>query len=455
MNTVNRKNISITNLAISKNNPRHEIVENQREAISVMIEKQSNKLISLAKDIIEFGLNPTKSICVYPIEDGSKRTIYGVLEGNRRVTTLKILANPNIVDPKFSPFIKRIKKLSETFLKNPIRTIECCVFSNTESSLRWIKLEHTGENDGVGVVAWDAQQKARFDKRVKGTTPLALQAIELMQRSNFTPKKVKEHIASLTISNVERLLGDPDVRDLLGIRLQDKNLYTDIEEKEVIKGLTKIANDFLFNEYTVYDIDQKKDRKKYIETFQKSEIPNKIKKVNSPWHLVSPNFESTDPPLQRAIKKNNPNFQERKTLIPRDCIMTIKDDRVNAIYHELKNICVAEFPNATAVLFRVFIELSIDAFISAKRSKLFQGIKKMTSLREKIEKVIEYYKSSNIMLDEQLKAIKVAVQNDHDIVSIDTFNSYVHNRHYNPDSGILKTSWNNMQSFIEKIWDTI
>lgn len=455
MNVI-RKAIPISNLMVNTENPRFEMVANQREAISTMVENQGGKLIKLAKDIIDFGLNPTKYICVTPSNKEEKQ--FNVLEGNRRITVLKILNNPSVVDNKHTNFLNRIKKLSETFHKNPITEVNCVVFPDNESALKWIELEHTGENDGVGIVSWDAQQKARFDKRVKGTTPLALQAIELLQRSEYTPPKIKEDLPNLTISNIERLLGDPDVRDVLGLKLKDKNLYSDIEEKEVIKGLSKVANDFLFNDFTVYDIDKKKDRKEYIESFNKTEIPIKSAKTEHPWHIISEEPKKLIPAPKNdkgKPKKSSPLSSDRKNLIPRDCIMNISDNRINSIYRELKDIVVDDFVNATAVLLRVFFELSIDSIISEKGGKAFQGIKKMTPLKEKAERVIKYFEDSNQLSEEELKAIKVTVQSNHSIFSIDTFNSYVHNRHINPISKDLKLTWENIQIFVEKIWENV
>ncbi|MDI3319497.1 hypothetical protein [Pinibacter soli] len=451
---VTHKTIPITNLAVSIDNPRFETTTNQRDAISTMIEDQAPKLLKLAKDIIDFGLNPAKKICVIPSEKPSGQ--FTVLEGNRRITILKILSNTNIVDGKHASFIKSIKKLSEAFQKNPIKNVECVIFPDSDSALKWIELEHTGENEGIGVVSWDAQQRARFDKKVKGTTPLALQAIELMHRSEFTPKKIKEALPNLTISNLERLLGDPDVRDLLGIKLQDKVLYSELEEKEVMKGLGKIADDFLFNDYTVYNIDKKKDRKTYLESFTKQDIPSKTKKsTDGPWHLISKSAPKVaeDEKSKAKNKKSAPLPYDRKTLIPRDCVMTINDNRLNSIYRELKNLEVDEFVNATAVLFRVFIELSVDHLIATKKGKVFQGIKKMTPLKEKVEKSIKYFEDSHLIEDDKLKAINVAIQNNHSIFSIDTFNAYIHNRHISPIAKDLKVTWDNIQVFVEKIWE--
>lgn len=53
----------------------------------------------------------------------------------------------------------------------------------------------------------------------------------------------------------------------------------------------------------------------------------------------------------------------------------------------------------------------------------------------------------------QLKAINVAVSNPNDILSANTFNAYVHNRHLTPISKDIKLSWDNVQPFIMKIFE--
>ena len=51
---------------------------------------------------------------------------------------------------------------------------------------------------------------------------------------------------------------------------------------------------------------------------------------------------------------------ERTALIPRECHLNINPPRINSIYIELLTLTVNQYANACAVLFRVFIELSVD-----------------------------------------------------------------------------------------------
>ena len=99
---------------------------------------------------------------------------FKVLEGNRRITVLKLLKNNKLIPEEHKPLLNRFKKLSSDYEKNPIKNVPCVVFPNADEANKWIGLKHTGENDGIGTVTWDAQQKAKFEKKVKGKTIYAL-----------------------------------------------------------------------------------------------------------------------------------------------------------------------------------------------------------------------------------------------------------------------------------------
>jgi len=60
-----------------------------------MIEDQGDKLSKLADDITNEGLNPGDPIFITKHEKQTKQ--YNVLEGNRRVTALKLLENPDLI----------------------------------------------------------------------------------------------------------------------------------------------------------------------------------------------------------------------------------------------------------------------------------------------------------------------------------------------------------------------
>ena len=49
-----------------------------------------------------------------------------------------------------------MKQLSDRLPESLLKAIPCAVFSTREETHHWIKLKHTGENEGAGVVTWVA-----------------------------------------------------------------------------------------------------------------------------------------------------------------------------------------------------------------------------------------------------------------------------------------------------------
>lgn len=144
------KSISISNLIINPDNDRFESVENEKQAIDIMLTKLGDKIYYIAIHILENGLSP-KPFYVMPSKKSNKKFL--VKEGNRRTTALKLMANPKLIDSKKHASLKnRFFKLHERFMETPIRKIMCYIYDDVEEADKWVRLEHTGEQNGVGIV---------------------------------------------------------------------------------------------------------------------------------------------------------------------------------------------------------------------------------------------------------------------------------------------------------------
>jgi hypothetical protein len=263
-----RKLIDLTLLNINIENPRFEMVGNQREAIKTMIIDQGEKLIKLAEDITNEGLNPGDPIFITPHKKLTGQ--YNILEGNRRVTALKLLENPELIPETNKSLLNRFKKLSEKYSKSAIEKIPCVLFNEEKDAEHWIELKHTGQNDGVGTVGWDAQQKARFDERVKGAANYALQIIDFLKKHEAVDEELKKKLGKVKSSSLQRLATDPDFRKLAGIEIKNGKLTTCYEPFEIVKPLSKVASDLLRKDFTVKNIYYKDDRLNYLESFKKN-----------------------------------------------------------------------------------------------------------------------------------------------------------------------------------------
>ena len=443
------KSIKLTDLQVNTENYRFEGVAGQKEAIEKMLEDQKDKLFNLAKHIAENGLNPNDPVQVSP--SSVDRSKYNVLEGNRRVVSLKLLSHPDLIDSVGHSALKNnFKKLHDKIKSKLIAEIVCTVYDSPAEAEKWIKLKHTGENKGVGTVTWDTQQIRRFDEKVEGKSFVSLQIINMLHAAPNVPHEVKSQLSKLKITNLDRLISDPKVRNFLGIYIAGSRIQSDVDQGEVVKGLTQIAKSLLDPKFNVKKIYTKQDRNRYLRGFPKSHQPDIQIKSEKPWQLGG-----TSGSMPQTVANKKINSRERKALIPKTFKIGIDNPKVNAIYGELQKLDAENFKNATAVLFRVFVELSIDCYREKNSlSKTPSSGKEKINLQKKIFEVADHLETLKKADAGICKGIKTSVQDNNSVLGIDTWHAYIHNNKFSPIPQNLMTAWDNIQSFMEKVWDT-
>lgn len=260
------------------------------------------------------------------------------------------------------------------------------------------------------------------------------------------------------ITNFDRLLDDPDVRNFLGVELDENGeVFFSISEPEAIKGLTKLASDLVEPDFKVNKIYSKEDRKKYIDNFDEAAKPNHAIKAAARWKassVVQPTTEQpapTQPTRSEAKIRVRPT--ERKKLIPKNCKINISNPRVNKIYDELMRIEISRYPNAVSVLLRVFIELSCDCYVESQNVTFKQKPSKTPTLGQKVTAVSEDLVNKDFIKESKCKGIRVAVSDQNSQQSIDTLHSYVHNRNFSPTNQNLTVAWDNIQEFMTCLWN--
>lgn len=505
-NIYSYEKIKIKNFLINSENYRYEPVENQDEALLTMVDEQDKKLLVLIEDIIINGLNPADLPIVKPFKNK-----YLVLEGNRRITALKLIATPEIIkELNYNFYKKLVKKLKQydNIGFNEDTEIRCVSFLREEDCLKWIELKHTGLNGGKGTDSWDTISKERFKDTNMGNITLASQLINYIISNPFIKTDLKEQLPKLPSTNLTRLISDPHVRDNFGFKLESKKLYKQYPDNEISKPLSKVLYDLINNVIKVADIYSKVNRIQYLTTFKPENLPDEkqkldidepidndriksdvkyntmIKDTNSTSVKTIDNIKNNDSitPVTttltrqahdaskvlntqstinnsndsknltpKSTKRSNKNSFDRACMIPSKFNIKIGNKRINDIYKELKILKLDNFANAASVLFRVFIELSVDEFIEVYSIKIHDR----DPLRVKVEKVLNHLKDKKLITDELAKPINVSISSTNNILSINTFNAYVHNKYMIPSKRELITSWDNVEGFINIMWNTI
>jgi hypothetical protein len=441
------QDILLAHLYLDAENPRHDVVTSQVAAMRTMLshdDRAEAEIVRIADHIISDGLNPGEQAWVMKLEGTDNDFV--VLEGNRRLTALKLLDEPERLPSTVkSSTKKRINELSEAFHLDPIESITCVVFPNREEANRWIRLKHTGENGGVGTVQWNAIDVARFNERF-GTTSPSLQAINFVREHGGLSDEDLARLPRLPITNLDRLLNTPAVRERLGVEFVDGGLHTRLPHDQVVKGLTRVVRDIARRDIKVGDIrsrDQREDYATRVANEEKIEYSGAESKARA---LGSDGGGQTG--TATKAKRVRPVSTARKTVVPPSFALSIADDRVNRIFRELRQLKVDQFPNAAAVLLRVFLELSVDRYIDAAGLAVDQRSK----LRIKIEAVSDHMESVGLLSRDQLKPVRTAASDKNRPFSVDTLHAYVHNPLMTPKADTLKQTWDEMQLFADALW---
>jgi hypothetical protein len=417
--------IPIKKLVVNSNNPRFEPVKNEKQAILLMLKEVGPKILKLAEDIARHGLNPSKKLMVSMLAGG----MFIPHEGNRRVAAMKILQDPSF--SKGTIFYDSFLDLNKKYKTSIPREIECSVFPDAEAASRWVKLEHTGENNGVGVVRWDATQIQRFDAQYTNKISKTLQVLDFIEDNGISTENVDP-------TTLERLVSTAHVREKIGIDFEKGSLVFKEAKASVARKLARVVGEMKKPTFSVGKVYKKEDRVSFIDGVISG---------------TAPKATLTSVDASGKVRRSVPNNQDRKTLIPKGCTLKIKDTRINSIYYELKDLPVVDFKNATAVLFRVFIEFVFDDYLTKFKSELSAKPGEQLELNKKVIKVADYLEKNGDLTKNQLKSLRLSAGSQHSIISTNTFNAYIHNLSLNPDSDSLKIAWNNLQVAIEKITD--
>src|SRR6266704_5111270 len=239
-----KADIKLDDLLVNPENYRFDPLENQRDAMLVMLRSQKDKVLNLARDIAQHGLSPMERLAVKEAE-GDK---YISLEGNRRLTVLKLMVNPDELSGDY-PYRGVFEELHVRYGDTLPTTVECAVFGadEQEAADRWVNLKHTGENQGVGTVPWNSFQKRRFELRHKQEQSTTLQVTDLLKANGVD-------ISGVLATNLERLLTTPQVRHALGFDFTNKQLTLLEPEADVVQKLKKVVARMQAEGFRVNDI---------------------------------------------------------------------------------------------------------------------------------------------------------------------------------------------------------
>jgi hypothetical protein len=431
--------ISLADLLIDTENPRlPQPNVGQRDALRALAKHLPKKLIALAKDIVRHGPNPVELPIVMSFKDDLNR--YVMLEGNRRLVALRGLENPDsLLGALESSLLAELRTLSKTYQEAPVESLTCLLVDDRDEAQHWIELRHTGENEGAGIVRWASDDAARFRAR-SGGFGIHSQALNFLEAGGYLTPEQRRNVPATSFF---RLLGTPYVRSKLGLKVQEGKLYLLADEKKVAKALLHVIDDLVSERIGTRKIYTKKLRIKYANS-----LPANIVVTPTASGGEAAGSQGAKAKAKSAAAKAR-RLKSRDILIPRDCVLSITALRLREIEAELRKLSLANYTNAVGVLFRVFIELSTDAYMTRNSLPIKDKKGYDLSLMQKLVSTANDLVSRQKLTKQQANPVHSAAAKDSFLApSITVMNQYVHNPHFFPAPGDLRAHWNSLQPFM-------
>ncbi len=440
--------IPITKLLVNPENPRFNPVKSQSDAVDLMLKEAGKKVLVLAKDIAQHGLNPSKSLMVVQEKNG----MFMPLEGNRRVTALKLLHNPSqISNQKISEKFKELKKEFGSQIPN---SVECVVFPDRESAFRWVNLEHTGSNDGIGVLGWNSLQQQRFAAQYAGKKPSRpVQLFDFADKHNLSRD-------SVDTTTIDRLLSNPFVREQIGISFPDGLLTLELKDSKVVSNLRKIFSEMSKSSFKVSEIYTSDKSKIWIKKVLglNEKIKNEVSK-------------STDDPAHNQVsaKKITEDPLDGDWISDRLYSVYPKENRVKEMLKELKDLNPRLKPNVCAASLRVLLELSVYSFlkdnkwiehiINLEKAKIAKENQKRKSARKldpdwspNFAYMLAFLSNDETIMPnpDERKAMKVFISKKSVEPFLAELNLFTHNPSYSPKESNVIEIWSKLGKLIFK-----
>lgn len=428
--------IDINNIDLDSHNPREGQLDLDQTNKLRLYAGQS-KTLELAKHIAENGMNPSE----FPIliVNPKNRKRYIVVEGNRRISAIKLLLKPALIS-KASDRKKYQIAASEASNLSSLRKVSCFIMENRDEADTWILVKHGGEQEGIGVVPWAAAERARYEE-MRGRRHQDIVAMRLVQYARDRALIDDDTMinADSRITTISRVVKSPEFRDnVLGLIEGQDDLLSKAPKGQFDRAVVRVITDIANEIQTSRSLNNISERNKYIETVIKEERIDLNKSIQTPRKVYQVKFAH-----QRPIYTTSRSGRSRRTIIGDDYLPSVSNSRILDIIDELKSLNANRYPNACAVLVRVLVEMIVVNYAEVNNLR----IKREDTLRVKLESVTSDMRTRGLIDSSEIKFLENLVNTTGSLFSITALHQYVHNPKFKPAPGDLKIYWDNIENF--------
>ena len=442
--------LTVDKLLLDEENPRLGWVGSQTEALGALIDLSPTHFENMMISIVKEGLDPGDSFYVIKAEVAGK---YIVLDGNRRLSALKVLSKFDALDGTgvSEKIRKRLTDIELGFDVSKLQKIRCVCFKSRAEAKQWIEKRHTGSKDGEGRINWIPPEIQRFSG-----DRFILDMIDFVERNgDFAEdewKSTRSKIENRKWSTIGRLLESPIGREHIGVLITielngDRTPQLTRDPRWAVSVLKKIIEDVRDGKVNSRSLNKTQDINSYFKKLPK-ELRFKGKSVK-PKAFKDIDIK-TSQNLRKKPTKPGPKTKSaprRRTTLapPRHPFRAPKSERGMQLLREAEEINVKNLTISSAFVLRAFVELAVNDYMDDNNlSKKRKGEdEKMYNLdlSEKAGAVTQHIIENDLASKADMRGFSKNVVNKSGASSIQSLNDFVHNRYHIPTSEALISGW--------------
>ena len=438
--------LSIDELLLDLDNPRLGSSSSQSEALASIVRLSPGHFRNLMESIRDDGLDPGDSFYVVRLEDGQD---FMVIEGNRRLSALKVLSNPDVLAGTDLPegTKKPLVREATGFERSKVEPIRCVCFDDREVANDWIRRRHTGTAGGEGRITWKPLEIQRFSGDY--TT---IDVIDFVGShagySEAEREEVQSALASGKSTNLTRLLESAAGQSHLGIKVQTdssrKTPLLGVDPNWALQVLKRIVDDILKNEVNSRRLNTTTEIEKYFASLPPELQPGPGTAAPTPRafkNLSLPGGQAKPP--QKPPVKTKPAPRTRRTLAPkRYPFETTESTKLGMLLREASTLDVGKFPLSCAFVLRAVVELAVNDYMVAHSLPLGdKGTGEQFDLTRKANDMLEHIRSSDACSPTDLRAFRRNLLDKRSACSIQSLNGFVHSPYDLPTADALRAGW--------------
>ena len=437
--------LTIDELILDQENPRLGSTASQSEALAGIVVLNPGHFRNLMGSIKDEGLDPGDSLYVVRSEDGQD---FVVLEGNRRLSALKVLSNPDVLagTELSDSVIKPLVREAAGFDRSHVEPIRCVRFDDREQANEWIRRRHTGVAGGEGRITWKPLDIQRFSNDY--TT---VDVVEFVGRNAGYSKeewdKAHAAVGGSKSTNLTRLIESAAGRQHIGMSVATaggrKTPILGTDPKWALAVLRRIVDDIVSGKVDSRRLNLASDIEKYFADLPPELQPGEESIVTKPKAFREISLASSRAtPLRKPPTRTRRAPRKRKTLAPNTHPFDAKSStKLGMLVGEAGSLNVERFPLSAAFVLRAVVDLAVNDYMKANKLPLGPGGGSEFDLTKKASDVVADLMSSGKVAGKDLRAFRNRLLTRTSACSIQSLNGFVHNRYDLPSADDLRAGW--------------